>query len=508
MKTNGCCDRKLSGQDLLQLKERGMSEQEIFRQIECLQEESHFVETVQPASDRDGIYPMTEEEIERYTTNYDMLVSGRRIVKFVPASGAATRMFKKWFQLLEKGSAEELEKEAEQLTAYPFYSLLEKEMGQKGLCLQQLLQAGDYKTVFGFILNKEGLNYGQMPKGLLPFHVYSNEVRSSFEEHWVEGTEYAQSGGKVCLHFTVSPEHKEAFEKLTEELRRKYEGKVRYEVEFSEQMPQTDTVSLTENGDLVRDEKGSLLFRPGGHGSLIYNLNGLDADVVFIKNIDNVTIDDCKADTYTYKKSLLGLLLSVQKICFKYLDKLESGEWKREDEKELELMIPALLGKKLPEDYSSYSDTKRREYLYRLLDRPIRVCGMVARENEPGGGPFWIRTGEGVSLQIVETAEMDLKRPDQFENLDRSQYFNPVDLVCSLKNHKGKKFNLPDYVDPNRYFLSEKSYRGENIRVLEHPGLWNGAMSNWNTMFVRVPSSVFTPVKEVRDLLRPAHLNR
>ena len=494
--------------DNAQLEKKGIPEAEVIRQVSCLQETAHFVETLAPAVDGNGMYVMQPDEMSQYVNQYQDLLQNRRVVKFVPASGAATRMFKKWFQLLENGTEEELAGEAAQWPSYPFYPVLERAMAAQGKNLREAMAKRDYRAVISFMLQPEGLNYGQMPKGLLPFHLYGDEIRTAFEEHWVEGAVYARTGQTVHLHFTVSPEHRAAFQALTEELKRKYEKNgVRYEVGFSEQMPQTDTVSLTEEGKLLRDEAGNLVFRPGGHGSLIHNLNALDADYVFIKNIDNVTVDARKADTYDYKRSLLGLLVMIERHCFRYAALLETEKLSEEEEPNLQQMITILLGQRLPDTWASFDRQARLAYYRKVVNRPIRVCGMVARENEPGGGPFWVRTSAGVSLQIVETAEMDLNRTDQKNCLEQSTYFNPVDLVCGLKNFKGEKFNLLDHVDLQRYFLAEKSYKGQKIKVLEHPGLWNGAMADWNTVFVRVPVSTFTPVKEVRDLLRPAHVN-
>ena len=500
---------ELKKEDLKQLEAKGIQPETVRRQLQCLQDTAHFVECVRPAVDGDGIITLTDKEMDRYDTQYGQQINGIEVVKFVPASGAATRMFKKWFQLLENGTEEDLSCEAEQLPEYPFYPVLAHEMEKKGLSLADLLQKKEYHTVFSFILKEDGLNYGQMPKGLLPFHRYGDGIRSAFEEHWMEGAVYACGGGKVRLHFTVSPEHLSNFQALSDQLKSKYERDgLLYEVSFSEQMPQTDTVSLTEKGDLLRDGQGKLLFRPGGHGSLIYNLNQMDADVVFIKNIDNVTTDALKPDTYRYKKSLLGLLLELQRQCFQYMHLLDNETLSFEEETELKQFMQNKLHCMFPENLAGQTLAGRIACYRRLLDRPIRVCGMVKRENEPGGGPFWTRNGQKVSLQIVETAEMNLDNPEQGQCLEESQYFNPVDLVCSLKNYRQEKYNLLDYVDKERYFIAEKSYKGQKIRVLEHPGLWNGAMSAWHTLFVKVPLSTFTPVKEVRDLLRPAHLNR
>ena len=497
-------------QDKKQLADRGMSESDVREQCRCLNEVDHAVRVLRPAISGDGILTLSESAMQRLQTAYDRLSQGKRLMKFVPASGAASRMFKKWFQWLEEMPEEGVETLSKTLHDYPFYQMLDEMMREQGISLNALEAAKDYRSILQFLLTPEGLRLGSLPKGLLPFHRTPDGVRTAFEEHWVEAAAYAAcSDGCVHLHFTVSPEHENGFRRLAQALKLRYgrQTGLRYELEFSHQMPQTDTVSLDSEGNLFRDPEGGLVFRPGGHGSLIHNLNHLDADVVFIKNIDNVTTDALRADTIVFKKCLAAMLLECQAECFAVLRRLDDGT----DTDALEAaegLMRDTLHLPFPSDYAAFDTARRREYCRMRLDRPIRVCGMVPREKDPGGGPFWVQGVDGLpTLQIVETSELDLGDPGQRRCLDDSRFFNPVDLVCGLKDYRGRPFDLTRYVDRNRYFTAEKSQAGRSLRVLEHPGLWNGAMSDWITIFVAVPITTFTPVKTVEDLLRPAHLS-
>lgn len=488
---------KLTEKDIAQCLKRGMRAEDAEIQIRRLTEARQTVAVLRPALPGDGIRVPDEAEIASLLAAYGTLARGKKLVKFVPASGAATRMFKKWYAT-EQFAAEDWDQLAKRLPDYPFYPLLP----------EKLRQSGDIRGMLAYILSPDGLHYGQTPKGLLPFHRYAEGVRTAFEEHWVEAAAYAAcSDGKIYLHFTVSPEHEAAFRALAETLKPRYEQLTgcRYELGFSCQLPLTDTVSMTESGELLRDADGNLVFRPGGHGSLLHNLNRLDADVVFIKNIDNVTLDNRKEDTCTYKKCLAAMLLQLQEDCFRTLRRLEE-EPGAETAAEAEKLLKERLSACFPRDYAAYTTERRIRFCHAYLHRPMRVCGMVPREKEPGGGPFWIADGQGIqSLQIVETAEMDLSDATHQQALEASRYFNPVDLVCSLKDHRGNAYDLLRHVDGSRYFTAQKSAEGKNIKVLEHPGLWNGSMSDWITLFVAVPLTTFSPVKTVEDLLRPAH---
>jgi len=363
-----------------------------------------------------------------------------------------------------------------------------------------------------YLLNEDGLNYGNQPKGLLKFHKYDNEVRTPVEEHFVEGSMYsADHEHKINLHFTVSPEHQKAFEKHVAEIRLNYERKlgVSYQVSFSQQKPSTDTIAVNANNEPIRNGDGSLLFYPAGHGALLENINELDADLFFIKNIDNVVPDHLKAPTATYKKALAGLLLSLQEQIFYYQKKLkehhpatlESGFY-AEAANFLENVLHIT-----PPNNQYYSE-KEELYHYFLgkFNRPIRVCGMVQNQGEPGGGPFFAVNNDGsVSLQIVESTQIDFTNPEQSSIAKKATHFNPVDLICAVKNYAGEKYNLMNFRDPKTGFITTKSKDGKELKVQELPGLWNGSMSDWNTIFVEVPITTFSPVKTVNDLLRNEH---
>ena len=361
--------------------------------------------------------------------------------------------------------------------------------------LKALLPAGaDDRTIVSAIVN-EGLGYGRKPKGLVTFHAYPEGARKAVEEHLVEGAVYAAANGVAKIHFTVSPEHIEGFQELLAAKVPVYEKRfgIRYDISFSVQKPSTDTIAVNPDNTPFRQDDGTLLFRPAGHGALIENLNEIDADVVFIKNIDNVTTDAQRGDTIRYKKVLAGILLDLQERAFEYLKALEVGGAELEPIVEF---IEKRLCVKLPGSYDS-------AMLRAVLDRPIRVCGMVRNEGEPGGGPFWVGNPDGTqSLQIAESSQIG---PDDLPLMRSATHFNPVDLVCGMKNSKGVRFDLRRYTDPSTGFISSKSSGGRDLRAQELPGLWNGAMAKWNTVFVDVPITTFSPVKVVQDLLRPQH---
>ena len=375
----------------------------------------------------------------------------------------------------------------------------------------------NYKAVVANLLESAGLNYGALPKGLLKFHRYADGVRTPLEEHLVEGALYAAGkSGDVFVHFTVSTEHRELFQKLVDSKAAEYAAKygVNYHISFSEQKPSTDTVAADMENKPFRDKDGKLLFRPGGHGALIENLNDLalienlndlDADVVFIKNIDNVVPDRLKADTVTYKKLLAGVLVTLQKQAFEYLKLLDSGSYRHDELENIIRFVQQQLHCRRA-DLKDLEDADLVIYLRKKLNRPMRVCGMVKNVGEPGGGPFLAYNPDGtVSLQILESSQIDMNDAEKKAMFEKGTHFNPVDLVCAVRNYKGEKFNLLNYVDKATGFISYKSKNGKDLKALELPGLWNGSMSDWNTVFVEVPLSTFNPVKTVNDLLREQH---
>lgn len=472
-------------QDLIQIREHGLTPEAVELQIENFKRGFPYLKVVKAASPEDGIVVASPERVAAAVERYDKALSGRRVVKFVPASGAATRMFKELFAFVnEDKRGAGIDKLLDNIEKFAFWPEL-----------KAVLPAGaDDKAVVSAIV-KQGLNYGSQPKGLVTFHSYPEGNRKAVEEHLAEGAMYAAADGAVRIHFTVSAEHMEGFKALLAEKVPLYEKRygVKYEISFSVQKPSTDTVAVNPDNTLFRTDEGKLLFRPAGHGALIENLNEIDADIIFIKNIDNVTTDALKGDTVTYKKALAGMLVDLQERAFDYLRGLEAGT---ADLAEAAAFVEKELCTKLPAGYD-------KALLVSILDRPIRLCGMVRNEGEPGGGPFWVANPDGTqSLQIAESSQIS---PDDMPLMKSATHFNPVDLVCGVKNARGGKFDLRRYTDPETGFISSKSSGGRELRAQELPGLWNGAMAKWNTVFVDVPISTFSPVKVVQDLLRPQH---
>ncbi len=468
-----------------------------------------------PIQAGNGLYEVSAKYVESCVNNYAKKIADKKLVKFVPASGAATRMFKDLYVYLhDEGMPSSVQAVKEQLPYFAFYEALKQCMWQAGEDIDRCVAAKDYKTIFAFLLEHTGLNYAHMPKGLLQFHRYAHgEVRTAMEEHLVEAASYACGSDKTAhVHFTISPEHEQLFKQCVNQKLENYEQSlgVKYDITYSFQHPSTDTLAFNEDNTPYRNEQGQLVFRPGGHGSLIKNLNQIDADIIFIKNIDNVTMDMYKGDTIKYKKILASLLIDMQQEVYAGMQALHHNDYpSRQQLETCEAMLAKYFFISLPEYYYHMEPGKRAQYLCRIMNRPIRVCGMVKQEGEPGGGPFWTEDHNGVrNLQIVETSEMDLHNPTQKSIMEQSAYFNPVDIVCSVKDYKGNPFCLADYIDYQRYFVSSKSVNGKVIKAIENPGLWNGAMSNWLTVFVATPLSVFSPVKTINDLLRKEHCKR
>ncbi|MDR0368351.1 MAG: DUF4301 family protein [Bacteroidales bacterium] len=507
-----------SQSDLDQITAHGISPQSAHRQRRFVCEEKSTLEIVKPALKNDGLFVFDQAEVERLLDDFQENILGQKIVKFVPASGAATRMFKDLFETWNKLNedpnspiSDSVQMFFEHLRAFAFYDALQQSMKNQGVSLEKAMEEHHYAIILEYLLTEKGLNYAGLPKGLLLFHQYGEVKRTALEEHLIEAATYACDEDKTArLHFTVSEEHRDLFKNHCENLVPNCEKQfgIRYNITFSTQHSSTDTIAFANDNTPFRDKNGNLLFRPGGHGSLIDNLNKVDADIVLIKNIDNVSLDMYKEDTFVYKKTLIALLRQLQKQIFNYLNMFDE---KKNNENTL-VAVEHFLQKNffvgLPKSYQEFSAEKKQDFLYRILDRPVRICGMVKRENEPGGGPFWVKDRDNnLSLQIVETSEINLSDRRQKEILDKSQFFNPVILVCSLKNHRGEKFNLNACIDHSRYFVSEKSHEGKILKAIENPGLWNGAMSDWLTVFCAIPLSTFTPVKTVNDLLRKEHLH-
>lgn len=503
-----------STQDLKQLAQRGISVDVVEDQLKKISEGFPFLRLQSAASVGSGILAPTKDETDYYINNWHEYKSeGHTILKFVPASGAASRMFKNLFEFLDApydAPVTDFEKTffAER-KKFAFRKILCAKCKQNcdGRCVCDMINGGDYKSVVANLLLKDGLNYGQLPKGLLLFHDYNDGPRTPMEEHLVEAALYASSKGEANVHFTVSHEHKELFKARVAETVQKYADRfgIKFNVSFSEQKPSTDTVAANPDNTPFRNEDGSLLFRPGGHGALIENLSEIDADVVFIKNIDNVVPDRLKDDTVRYKELLAGILVQLQQKSFEYLRILDSGVYNHDTLEEIIRFLQRELCCRR-DDIKDLEDTELVIYLKKKLNRPMRVCGVVRNVGEPGGGPFIVYNQDGTtSLQILESSQIDTDNEESMSMFSTATHFNPVDIVCALKNYKGEKFRLKEFVDSMTGFISNKSKGGKELKALELPGLWNGAMSDWNTVFVEVPLSTFNPVKTVNDLLRDEH---
>lgn len=503
----------LSEKDLKQIAAKGITAEQLEQQLEDFKQGFPFLRIEAAASVGHGIMAPSDAEREAYIKKWEQYkAEGHKIVKFVPASGAASRMFKNMFAFMN-GDHNEPQTDFENeyfsnIEKFAFYDALnEKCKENDGKTIPELIKEGQYKAVVRNMLLPEGLNYGQLPKGLLLFHKYPDGPRTPMEEHLVEAALYAQSDGEANVHFTVSHEHMNLFEKKVEEKESKYASKygIKYNISFSEQKPSTDTVAANPDNTPFRNEDGSLLFRPGGHGALIENLNEIGADIVFIKNIDNVVPDREKPITVTYKQLIAGVLVSLQERAFAYLRKLDSGHYNHKDLEEIIRFVQRDLCCRRT-DIKELEDAELVIYLRKKLNRPMRVCGMVKNVGEPGGGPFLTYNQDGtVSLQILESSQIDKSNSEYQRMFNEGTHFNPVDLVCATKDYKGNNFNLPNYVDKTTGFISSKSKNGKELKALELPGLWNGAMSDWNTVFVEVPLATFNPVKTVNDLLREQH---
>ncbi|MBR5877781.1 MAG: DUF4301 family protein [Alistipes sp.] len=474
-----------SREDLQQIESHGLTQAQVEQQIENFRQGFPYLKIVRAASAGDGVQVLSDEEVAQAVERYEKLSQELRVVKFVPASGAATRMFKELFEFIndDKRTAG-IDQLLDNIEKFAFWPELSEYV---------MPDSPDEEIVEEIVVG--GLGYGSKPKGLVTFHAYEDGARKAVEEHLVEGAMYARSGDEVYIHFTVSEEHKGGFWDVLAHTQPLYEERfgVKYNISFSVQKSSTDTIAVNPDNTPFRTDDGKLLFRPAGHGALIENLNDIEADVIFVKNIDNVTTDARRGDTITYKKALAGVLLELQDKAFEYLKVLEVGGGEIESIAEF---VEQKLCVKLPEDYNSQT-------LKQVLDRPIRVCGVVRNQGEPGGGPFWVASGDGLeSLQIAESSQI---APEDMHLMKSAKHFNPVDLVCGVMDSRERKFDLTKYTDPSTGFISSKSSGGRELRAQELPGLWNGAMANWNTVLVEVPITTFSPVKVVQDLLRPEH---
>lgn len=514
-----------SQDDITQIEDHGLTLEEVEKQLELFEMPPPYLRLNRPCTIGDGITVIPEGRRQALTETFEREVTKRVCLKFVPASGAASRMFKTLLRYLGQGNeimreaisneAQSGQKDAAALLAFmngirnfAFFDELRSVMRGRGCDTEALMQKGDFTQIIDFTLTEKGLNYANLPKGLLKFHYYKEKSRTAFEEHLVEAANYAvDQNSTSTLSFAVSKEHLEEFRHLLEKVKPGYKKKyhVSFDVHFSIQKSSTDTLAVDLRNRPIRQENGTLLFRPGGHGALIKNINDLKGDIVFIKNIDNVVPDWLKPETFKWKKILGGYLITTQKQIFHHLEKLTSDPDKKTVDKAMTFVTEGL-SQWVPADIKNDPVEAKTAFLIKGLDRPVRVCGMVKNVDEPGGGPFWVRdaTGED-SVQVVETAQIDPDSKEQQAILTASTHFSPVDLVCGLSDWKGRPFDLRKYVDSKAVFISRKSKSGRDLKALEHPGLWNGAMANWISIFVEVPRITFNPVKTINDLLRKEH---
>ena len=518
--------KALNDRDKKQIRALGITEDHVLSQIERFEKGAPYLKLDRPCTIGDGIKVISEEELEALTVIFKESTTKRRLTKFVPASGAASRMFKALLRFNNEytqtqrtsiaSQAQQGDGDSQHVLAFmdgirqfAFLDDLESAMAVDGLDPETLISSGEFKEVIDYLLTQKGLGYAQRPKGLLKFHKYPDGNRTAFEEHLVEAANYAKDGkGTSCLHFTVSPKHRKRFEALLETIRSRYKENygAHFDVSFSVQEKSTDNVAVDLENKPFRLNDGSILFRPGGHGALIENLNDTKGDIIYIKNIDNVVPDRLKDQTFLWKKALGGYLIKTQQKIFYFLERLAEGPPDKVLLEEALEFVEHDLCIIPPGSQALTSDEAKQDFLLSRLNRPIRVCGMVRNQREPGGGPFWVEDRDGsLSLQIVETAQIDPESEAQQSILRSSTHFNPVDIVCGVLDWEGKAFDLRHFVDPEAVFISMKSKEGQDLKALELPGLWNGAMSYWHTIFVEVPVITFNPVKTINDLLRKEH---
>jgi len=513
---------KFSNKDMAQINAGGLTADQIHQQMSILAHGAPYMDIVRPCTAGDGIRRLSKDQIQQALKLYEASAPGKSLIKFVPASGAATRLFKHltaaFQQLLQNPPASpandsqadpKLIDFAENCHKFAFYEDLKTSLSRAGLNCETLLKDRQFLPVLEHLVSENRLGCTTLPKGLIKFHRYGKECRTAFEEHLVEGAGYAGTeAGGCAIHFTVSPRHQDNIVSFLEQILPVYESrfKTRFHLSFSVQKENTNTIAVDMENQPFRQADGSLVFRPGGHGALIDNLNNLDEDVVFIKNIDNVAHERYISEIVEWKKILCGLLIDIQNQVFGFLKQLHELPPNPELIRQAALFVQKTLSCELPGAFDAGTMESRQQLLIDHLNRPLRVCGMVPNAGDPGGGPFWTKTLNGeTSLQIVETSQIDMGNPHQRKIANGATHFNPVDLVCGIRNWQNKPFDLHRYVDDQAVFIASKTENGRPIKALELPGLWNGAMAFWNTVFVEVPPVTFNPVKEVTDLLKKGH---
>ena len=494
--------------DIKQIERLGLNLNTVEKQLTMYRHGHNYLKLNRPCTINDGILSINKSAMDELIKLYKKEAEKFKLMKFVPASGAASRMFVEWFSALETGGfgSPAINKSfLLNLKKYPFYHLIKQNKSAS-----KFIEQRNIKSLLDYILSATGLNFDWLPKALIPFHHYhAGETRTALEEHLFEAAQYVCSAGDVCyLHFTISQEHKKNVTEKIKAVKLKYEHRcrVKYKISYSIQSPATNMLAVDENNLPLRDAAGNLIFRPGGHGSLLKNLQQLDADLIFIKNIDNIAPEKLLKKILPYKKMLGGLALQIQQEIFAVLHQLENDEI---DSRQIEAVKKycSRINMVFPRNMSRQSLKIQKQIIFSSLNRPLRVCAMVRNEGEPGGAPFWVEERDGSqTLQIVEGGHVDKNNHKQMKVWSVAQYFNPVDMVCCTRNYRGEKFNLGSYVNPDAFLIMRKNEKGRSLKALESPGLWNGGMAYWNTVFVELPIIIFNPVKTVNDLLRPEHL--
>ena len=498
--------------DIKYILDRGNSIEKVEQQLALFVQGIPKINLFKSATIGDGVWCFSEEEITSFASYFDKHKDKYAIEKFVPASGAATRMFKFLNEFLNefdnkkdtingyinKRNAKDLSIFIFGLKNFPFYRELKDKTIELFPNYYSFSNDAKYYTLVKTLLSEEGLNFSRKPKGILPFHYKNEKTVTAIEENIFEAKFFKKDGKKTKIHFTISKEFQNDFEAITSRF-------LDCEITFSYQSEASDTIAVNEDNSPFRIEEDKLFFRPGGHGALIENLNALQSDFIYIKNIDNVSQNHVEVIS-KYKKLLGGVLMQIQRKIFNYLTKLVEGNVSEQELAEIKFFAESKAAFPLPEEFNHFQTAYKIEYLIKVLNRPIRVCGMVKNEGEPGGGPFWVQDDKGrLTLQIVESSQIDLNNKSQKSIAKEATHFNPVDIVCGVKNFKGEKFDLNQFVDHKAAFVTEKHKSGKPVKAFELPGLWNGAMAKWTTIFVEVPLETFNPVKTVNDLLKASH---
>lgn len=496
----------------------------IEHQLKLFENGVKIPQLVKPCKIGDGIVELKKDNFDDLLSSFNSASLNGRLIKFIPASGAASRMFQKLQSVLNRFNSftvDDLKKHSEKdnecksvldflvnLPKFAFYDDLKTVLKVDDSGTNKLIRDSPAEVLNAVLFDK-GLNFSSKPKGAIKFHRYNKECRTAFEEQIYEALNYlVDFNNKVRIHFTISEEHKDLFVEIASRIKLDMKDDYNLEITFSYQKKSTDTIAVNEDNEFLFDSNGNLELRPGGHGALLENLNELKADIVIIKNIDNLTTDNLAGDTIFYKKLLIGYLVKIQNQVFNLLEHLERNDFSKKDFNEMMVFAEKDLFVTKPTDFENWSDEQKHKFLFNKLNRPIRVCGIVKNIGEPGGGPFWVIENDGsLSLQIIEQAQMYMSDKNQKDIFAQSTYFNPVDLICGVKDYKGNNFDLHNFVDHHSGIITKKSKNGIQLKALELPGLWNGSMADWITIFIEVPISTFNPVKEVNDLLRKEHQN-